>query len=81
MSLTHCARLLVPHSEHLTRLVVWDMSSHEARKVLIDFGLTVPFLEVSLVQSASRGKEVTSASASDIVAMELAGYDSILAPG
>ena len=61
MSLTHCARLLAPHSEHLTRLVVWDMSSHEARKVLIDFGLTVPFLEVSLVQRASRGKEVTFA--------------------
>ena len=46
MSLTHCARLLVPHSEHLTRLVVWDMSSHEAREVLID-GFTVRVVEGS----------------------------------
>ena len=60
---------------------MWDMSSHEARKVLIDFGLIVTFLEVSHVQRVSRGEEVTSASASDIVAMQLAGDDSILAPG
>ena len=45
------------------------MSSHEAREVLIDFRSTVAFLSESLVQRVGRGEEVTSASASDIIAM------------
>ena len=72
---------LTPPAKHLTWLVMRDMSSHEATKVLSDFRLVVSLLEVGLVKEVSRGEEVLLSGAGDIVAVQLAGDDSIFTSG
>ena len=55
------------------------MPPHETSKVLSDFLLAVPFLEVGLVYRVSRGEEVSFASVCNIATMQVASDDSIFA--
>ena len=55
------------------------MRPHEMSKVLSDFLLAVPFLEVVLVQQVIRGEAVSFASICNIVMMQLARDNSIFA--
>ena len=69
MSLARGARLVTLSLEYLARSAVWDMPLHETSKVLSDFMMAVPFLEVGLVERVSRAEEVAFASACNIVTM------------
>ena len=57
------------------------MSSQESPEILMDLLPMIPFLDISAIQFLCWDKEVASSGASHIVAMELAGDDTIFAPG
>ena len=57
------------------------MSSQESPEILMDLLPMIPFLDISAIQLLCWDKEVASSGASHIVAMELAGDDTIFAPG
>ena len=57
------------------------MSSQESPEILMDLLPMIPFLDISAIQLLCWDKEVSSSGASHIVAMELAGEDTIFAPG
>ena len=48
---------------------MWDRPPHETSKVLSDFKMAVPFLEVDLVDRVSTGEEDGFASACNVVTM------------
>ena len=56
------------------------MSSQESPEILMDLLPMIPFLEISAIQLLCWDKETASSGASHIVAMELAGDDTIFAP-